>query len=95
MVSLSAYLIFPKFTVPFCSHYREHPSIHVPSAFVPPHHFPEAIYLERTIASGCSQYEVSMSCFRTHERSLLSALVPCAGLPARLHARAGYFLMRG
>ena len=49
MVSLSAYLNFPKFTVPFCSHNREHPSFHVPSAFVPPHHFPEAIHLERGI----------------------------------------------
>ena len=40
-----------------------------------------------------------MSCFLTHhelhERSPLSALVPCVGLPARLHARAGYFLVRG
>ena len=49
MVSLSAYLTFPKFTVPFCSQYREHPSFHVPSAFVPPYHFPEAIHLERGI----------------------------------------------
>ena len=39
----------PKFTVPFCSQYREHPSFHVPSAFVPPHHFPEAVHLERGI----------------------------------------------
>ena len=97
MVSLSAYLNFPKFIVPFCSQYREHPSFHLPSAFVPPHHFPAAIHLERGIQVSQRLLTIrdKYVVFTHNERSPLSALVPCAGHPARLHARAGYFLMRG